>query len=114
MVPSGYLNKYLVMTVIHVLVDTCLHAMTYIQCIGHIIAQDLTSVLLNHTYWGSYNRPYYTLIAQLTMYESYEATETDGQFYNYMNCARGLMIARAQANVCSHQSYHFAYFADGT
>lgn len=39
-------------------------------------------------------------MVQLTMYEAYSVT-AHGEFYDYVHCARGLMIARAQSNLTS-------------
>lgn len=68
------------------------------QLPGHIISEDMTSLLINKTYWGSYNRPYFTAIAQLSMWEA-AAVATDDEYYTYLSNGRALMIARAQANV---------------
>lgn len=64
-----------------------------------VVARDLTPVLQQQTYWGSYNRPYFREINEESMFRKF--TDQHGESFSYQGTARAKIIAREQKAVNS-------------
>jgi len=66
------------------------------QIPGHIESRDMTSMLEKAGYWGSFNRPYFPKINEISMFKAYSKKSSE---FNYQQSSRAKMVAREQATV---------------
>jgi len=75
------------------------------QMPGDYERADVTPVLLNKTYWASYNRPYFPRIQNAMGFSDAERLSPLGSYYNYNKTARAVLFAKYGPQTKDLQSF---------
>jgi hypothetical protein len=67
------------------------------QAPGLVEGQDMTSVLFSKTFWASYNRPYYAIIANVSGYTA--ASHVHGEWFEHAKCPRARIFDAVHSSV---------------
>lgn len=67
------------------------------QIPGYVETKDVSDILTRDSYWGSYNRPYFEKINEMSMYKHY--SNVHGEMFSYRDCPRAKIFQRDQKNV---------------
>ena len=67
------------------------------QAPGLVVGHDKTSFLFEESYWASYNRPYYSLIANVSGYTA--ASRLHGEWFEHAKCPRARIFSALHSAV---------------
>lgn len=67
------------------------------QAPGLVVSKDMTQHLFEETFWASYNRPYFTEIANVSGYST--ASKLKGEWFHHQKCPRARMFAALHSAV---------------
>lgn len=73
------------------------------QLPGHFYFEEQTEFLKQHSYWISYNRPFYPYIFNLS--NQWELVEKYGDHFSWEKTARSVLFRGMQANVVNRSAY---------